>query len=145
MASFKLESGSLDTLVRQLESMNMFDEDTQEELLNAGADHLIGTIRKEAGSAPYRLDRIAGKVTKSRKIKKDKNGNYYLTVTPNGKNSRGERNATVAFVLNYGRSEKYGKITGCYFWTRAVKSVEKTVTKIYADLIDQKIKEKGLE
>lgn len=145
MASFKLESGSLDTLIKQIASMNMFDEETQEELLNAGADHLIGTIRKEASSAPYRLDRIAEKVTKSRKIKKDKNGNYYLTVTPSGKNFRGERNATVAFVLNYGRSEKYGKITGCYFWTRAVKSAEKTVTKIYADLIDKKIKEKGLE
>ena len=145
MASFKLESGSLDTLIKQIASMDMFDEETQEELLNAGADHLIGTIRKEASSATYRLDRIAEKVTKSRKIKKDKNGNCYLTVTPSGKNSRGERNATVAFVLNYGRSEKYGKITGCYFWTRAVKSAEKTVTKIYADLIDKKIKEKGLE
>lgn len=145
MASFKLESGSLDTLVQQLESMNMFDEETQEELLNAGADHLIGTIRKEASSAQYRLDRIAGEVKKTRKLKKDKNGNYYLTVTPSGKNSRGERNATVAFVLNYGRSEKYGKITGCYFWTRAVKNAEKTVPKIYTDLIENKIKEKGLE
>lgn len=144
MAEFDVDFSSIDNLIRSLEEMDLFDEDMQSKMLNAGADHLMDTIRKEAGSSGYRLSRISSKLIKSRKIKKDKNGNYFTSVTVTGKNERGERNATVAFVLNYGRSEKYGKIEGSYYWTRAVNRTEKSLQGVYEDIITEELNERGL-
>ena len=144
MAEFDVDFSSMDNLIRSLEEMDLFDEDMQSKMLNAGADHLMDTIRKEAGSSGYRLSRISSKLSKSRKIKKDKNGNYFTSVTVTGKNERGERNATVAFVLNYGRSEKYGKIEGSYYWTRAVNRTEKSLQGVYEDIVTEELNERGL-
>lgn len=144
MAEFDVDFSSMDNLIRSLKEMDLFDEDIQSKMLNAGADHLMDTIRKEAGSSGYRLSRISSKLSKSRKIKKDKNGNYFTTVTVTGKNERGERNATVAFVLNYGRSEKYGKIEGSYYWTRAVNRTEKSLQGVYEDIVTEELNERGL-
>lgn len=144
MAEFDVDFSSIDHLIRSLEEMDLFDEDMQSKMLNAGADHLMDTIRKEAGSSGYRLSRISSKLIKSRKIKKDKNGNYFTSVTVTGKNERGERNATVAFVLNYGRSEKYGKIEGSYYWTRAVNRTEKSLQGVYEDIVTEELNERGL-
>lgn len=144
MAEFDVDFSSIDNLIRSLEEMDLFDEDMQSKMLNAGADHLMDTIRKEAGSSGYRLSRISSKLIKSRKIKKDKNGNYFTSVTVTGKNERGDRNATVAFVLNYGRSEKYGKIEGSYYWTRAVNRTEKSLQGVYEDIVTEELNERGL-
>lgn len=144
MAEFDVDFSSIDNLIRSLEEMDLFDEDMQSKMLNAGADHLMDTIRKEDGSSGYRLSRISSKLIKSRKIKKDKNGNYFTSVTVTGKNERGERNATVAFVLNYGRSEKYGKIEGSYYWTRAVNRTEKSLQGVYEDIVTEELNERGL-
>lgn len=144
MAEFEVDYSSMDSLIKSLEGLDMFDEDMQSKLLNAGADLLIGTIREEANRSGFQLKRISSKLSKARKIKKDKNGNYYTTVTVGGKNERGERNATVAFVLNYGRSEKYGKIHGSYYWTRAVKRTEKSVQNVYEDIVTKELEERGL-
>lgn len=144
MADFNVDFSSMDGLIKSLEGLDMFDEDMQSKMLNAGADRLMGTIREEANRSGYQLKRISSKLSKARKIKKDKNGNYYMTVTVSGKNERGERNATVAFVLNYGRSEKYGKIQGSYFWTRAVNRTEKTVQGVYENIVTEELRERGL-
>lgn len=144
MAEFDVDFSSIDNLIRSLEEMDLFNEDMQSKLLNAGADHLMDTIKKEASGSKYRLIHISSKLSKSRKIKKDKNGNYFTSVTVTGKNERGERNATVAFVLNYGRSEKYGKIEGSYYWTRAVSRTEKSLQGVYEDIVTEELNERGL-
>lgn len=144
MADFNVDFSSMDGLIKSLEGLDLFDEEMQSKMLNAGADRLMGTIREEANRSGYQLQRISSKLSKGRKIKKDKNGNYYMTVTVSGKNDRGERNATVTFVLNYGRSEKYGRIHGSYFWTRAVNRTEKTVQGVYEDIVTEELKERGL-
>lgn len=144
MAEFDVDFSSMDSLIKSLEGLDMFDEDMQSKMLNAGADHLIKTIQEEATRSGYQLKRISSKLSKGRKIKKDKNGNFYTTVTVAGKNERGERNATVAFVLNYGRSEEYGKIQGSYYWTRAVNRTEKTAQGVYEDIVTEELKERGL-
>lgn len=142
MAEFSFDG--IDDLIKSMQKADLFDEETQSKMLNAGADHLTKTIREEASRSGYQLRRISSKLSKSRKIKKDKNGNFYTTVTVSGNNDRGERNATVAFVLNYGRSEKYGRIQGSYFWTRAVNRTEKTVQGVYEDIVTEELKERGL-
>lgn len=144
MASFDVETGSMDEFVSFLQSQGLFSEDMQEKLLTAGADQLQAEIRTQASRAPYRLQRISSKLSRSRKIKKDKNGNYYMTVTVSGKNEKGERNATVAFVLNYGRSKQFGKISGSYFWTKAVNKTERTILPTYERIVSKELSERGL-
>ena len=144
MADFDVDISSVSDLIRSLNDAGLFDEDTQNKLLSAAADDLMDAVREEANRSGFDLKKTLTKLSKSKKVKRDKTGNSYLTVTVSGKNQRGERNATVAFVLNYGRSKKYGKITGSYFWTRAVKRSSKTVLSTYEKTITQELKERKL-
>ncbi len=143
MASFDVETGSMDEFVSFLQSQGLFSEEMQEKLLIAGSDQLQAEIRIQANRAPHRLQRISSKLSRSEKIKKDKNGNYYM-VTVSGKNEKGERNATVAFVLNYGRSKQFGKISGSYFWTKAVNKTERTILPTYERIVSKELSERGL-
>ena len=142
MAEFSFDG--MDELIAAMRDADLFDKRTQEDLIDAGSRHLMDVIQEEAVRSNYQLRRISSKLSKSRVVKVDKVGDYYKVVTVSGKNERGERNATVAFVLNYGRSETYGKIPGSYFWTRAVKRSEKTVVPVYEAIITEKYKERGL-
>lgn len=139
-----LSFDGIDGVINALQDADLFTEDIQQELLTAAERHLSEVIRQEIGRAPYDLSFVNKKLTKNRKIKKDKNGDYYLTVSVTGKNSRGERNATVAFVLNYGRREVFGKIEGSYFWTRAVQRSSNSLLPVYEKVITEKYREKGL-
>lgn len=144
MAEFDVDFQSFGDMIQALQGLDMFDDETQSKLLNAGSELLMDTIQEEAGRSPYRLKNILAKLSRSSKPKTDKSGMKYVEVTVSGKNERGERNATVAFVLNYGRSKKFGKITGSYFWTRAVKRAEKGVLETYEDVITEQLKERKL-
>lgn len=142
MAEFSFDG--MDDLIKAMQKADLFDEATQTDLLQAGTAHLRELIEDEAGRSQYNLKFLSPKLTKQKKVKKDKDGNYYMTVSVSGKNERGERNATVAFVLNYGRREEYGKIEGSYFWTRAVRRSETSVVPVYEKIITQKLQERGL-
>jgi len=144
MAEFEVDYSSIDSLIRSLESADMYDDEMQKKLLNAGADVLISTIQEEGARSGFNLKRILPKVSKSRKVKKGRAGDKYLMVTVSGKNERGERNATIAFVANYGRSETYGRIHGSYFWTRAVQRSEKAIQSTYEEVITQELSERRL-
>ena len=140
----ELSSDGIDDLIKAMQRADIFDEATQTELLQAGAEHFRDIVRQEVNRAAYDLKFVSSKLSKQKKAKRDKDGNYYMTVTVTGKNERGERNATVAFVLNYGRREEYGKIEGSYFWTRARQRSDLTVVPVYEKIIEEKYKERGL-
>ena len=142
MAEFDVSS--MEDLIRSMQELDLFTDGMQDKLVSAGADTLMETIREEAQRSGQDLQRITSKLTKGRTLKKDKNGNRFRDVTITGKNSRGERNGTVAFVLNYGRSEAYGRIEGSYFWTRAVKRTEKSLLPIYEEIINEELTERSL-
>jgi len=144
MADFDVDFDSISELISSLNKADLFDEETQRKLLSAAADELMDAVREESNRSGFDLKQITTKLSKSKKIKRDKTGDSYVTVTVSGKNQRGERNATVAFVLNYGRSEKYGIIKGSYFWTRAAKRSSKTVLDTYEKTITQELKERKL-
>lgn len=144
MAGFEIDTGSMDGFVSFLQSEGLFSENMQAKLLSVGAEQLQAEIKAQANLTPYRLQRISSNLSRSRKVKKDKNGNYYMTVTVSGKNEKGTRNSTVAFVLNYGRSEKFGKIPGSFFWTKAVKKSERTMLPLYEEIVNQELSERGL-
>lgn len=134
----------MDDVIQALSEFNLFDEQTQTKLLEAGAENLRALIVEEGGRSGQDVGRMLKKVSRPKKAKTDKQGNYYMTISPNGKNSRGERNATVLFVLNYGRTEPYGKIQGSYFWTRAVQRSQRQVIPIYEKIINDELTERGL-
>ncbi len=134
----------MDELIKAMEQADIFNDDVQSKLLMAGAEKLREAIREEGSRSGQDVGRMLSKLTKPKSIKTDKDGNKYLTVTVSGKNTRGERNATVLFVLNYGRSEPYGKIHGSYFWTRAVQRSERQVLPVYEKIINEELTERGL-
>lgn len=140
MAEFEF---SVSDLIQALEKADLFDEESQSRLLEAGSKALIDQIDTETRRSQYNLAWISPKL-KAGKIKKNKNGEYYVTVTVNGKNTRGERLATIAFVFNYGRQKKYGEIKGQYFWTRAVKQTEKILPQIYEREVTNILQERGI-
>ena len=130
-------------VIQALQKSDLFDEESQTRLLKVGASQLIEQIVSNASQTNYNLKFISPKL-KAGKVKKNKNGDYTITVTVNGKNSRGERLATIAFVLNYGRQKKYGQIKGQYFWTRAVKQTEKILPQIYEREVTNILQERGI-
>lgn len=142
MAEFSVEG--MDDLIKAMQKADLFDEKTQADLLDVGTRHLMDAIQEEAGRSSYQLKRISNKLSRSRVVKVDKLGDYYKMVTVSGKNERGERNATVAFVLNYGRQEEYGKIEGSYYWTRAVRRADGSLIPVYKKIISKKLQERGL-
>lgn len=144
MAGFEVDLSGINDLTKFLDANGLFSEEIQSEMLSAGADHVQSCIKSQASQSPHQMSRIVSKLSKSKKIKKDKNGNYYMSVTISGKNERGERNATVAFVLNYGRSKKFGKIDGSYFWTRGAKRAKDTILPVYENVVNKELKERGL-
>lgn len=139
----KFEVSGMDETLRAMAKANIMDDETLDEMVQAGGSVVQREIRSGIAASRFRLDRLAGKVAMSRR-KRDKNGNSYTTITLRGKNARGERNATVAFVLNYGRGAEYGRIEGDYFWTRAAQNAQEPATEAVRKIAEQKLKERGL-
>ena len=143
MAEFK--SSGVDGTIRALQQASLFNEDTVARLLERGSELFVSTVREEMERAPYRLGSILKKVArKGRTVSRDKNGDPFVTVTVNGKNRRGERNATVAFVLNYGRRKEFGEIAPAHFWTRAKQQTAEALPQAYAAVAEEIYKERRL-
>jgi len=139
-----LSVSGLDELTATLDRSGGMDEETIQEILHAGGDIIVAEIQKEMAASRFALDRIAKAVKYGKTIKRNKNGDPYITVTLSGKTAAGTKNSTVTFVLNYGRSKKYGLIQGGYFWTVGAKNAESKVTAAAEEIISKKLKERGL-
>lgn len=140
----KISISGADELLATLQKANMFDVETQQELLFAAGDIIVEELQKMVRASGFRTENYAKSVKYTRKIKYDKSGDPYISITAVGKNEHGERRATVLFVLNYGRQEKYGKIEGTYFWTKGTRNAQKRVNAELEKLLEQKLKERGL-
>ena len=140
----KVKISGTEELLATLQSENLFDEDMEKELLYAAGDIIVDELRRMVRNSGFRTAEYASSVKYSKTIKKDKNGYPYISITATGKNRQGERRATVLFVLNYGRSEKYGKIQGTYFWTKGVRNAQKRVDAELEKIMTQKLQERGL-
>lgn len=142
MASFIVE-GAGEALV-QLEKADLFDDETVREMLFAGGDILVDEIQRAMQQDTHKIAHLAPKVRYKRTVKKGKDGVPYIAVSAEGKNRTGDRNSTILFVLNYGRSPKYGRITGSYFWTKAVKSATPKISAKYQEIANKILNERGV-
>lgn len=142
MAAFEVDG--LDELIRSLEKANLFDEETSQEMLFTAGDIFAEEVKTQMSKSPFHLADLAKHVTFQRKVKANKYGDPFIRVTINGKNAKGQRNAAVAFVLNYGRDKKFGQITGGYFWTVAKEKAKEKISKALQEIAAKKLKERGL-
>ena len=133
-----------DELMATLQKANVFDENMQQELLYAAGDIIVEELQKMVKASGFQTEAYASSVKYRKTIKRDKNGDPYISITTVGKNEHGTRRATVLFVLNYGRAKKYGQITGTYFWTKGVRNAQKRVNAELEKILTQKLKERGL-
>jgi hypothetical protein len=134
----------VEELMATLQKANVFDENMQQELLYAAGDIIVEELQKMVKASGFQTEAYASSVKYRKTIKRDKNGDPYITITAVGKNEHGTRRATVLFVLNYGRGAEYGKINGTYFWTKGVRSAQKRVNAELEKILTQKLKERGL-
>lgn len=142
MASFEV-SDDLSRLWRSLEELDIYTPETEEEILVGCGDILVEKI-KELFTNDWETMDTFSHVTCKPKIQKDKDGIPYVTVTVTGKRADGQRYGAVAFVLNYGRKEKYGHIEGSHFWNRAIEKTEAEMQSHMEEVINRKLREKGL-
>ena len=134
----------VDELMATLQKANVFDEDMQQELLYAAGDIIVEELQKMVKTSGVQTEAHASSVKYRKTIKRDKNGDPYISITAVGKDEHGTRRATVLFVLNYGRAKEYGQITGTYFWTKGVRNAQKRVNAELEKILTQKLKERGL-
>ena len=132
--------------IRQLEKADLYSDENIKAMLNAGAEIIMRDVKSafvQGGHNRPGVDRRTGEtfrhITRSRTVKRDKNGIPYMQVTLNGKDSRGQRYGTKAFVLNYGR-RKGGRIAADYYWSTAVKNAWKTANDAMSDVAARKLK-----
>ena len=140
----KISFSGTDELMATLQKANAFDDETQQELLYAAGDIIVEELQKMVKASGFRTEAYASSVKYRKSIKRDKNGDPYISITAVGKNEHGTRRATVLFVLNYGRAKEYGQITGTYFWTKGVRNAQKRVNAELEKILTQKLKERGL-
>jgi hypothetical protein len=140
----KISFSGTDELMATLQKANAFDDETQQELLYAAGDIIVEELQKMVKASGFQTEAYASSVKYRKTIKRDKNGDPYISITAVGKNEHGTRRATVLFVLNYGRAKEYGQITGTYFWTKGVRNAQKRVNAELEKILTQKLKERGL-
>lgn len=140
----KISFSGTDELIATLQKANAFDDETQQELLYAAGDIIVEELQKMVKASGFQTEAYASSVKYRKTIKRDKNGDPYISITAVGKNEHGTRRATVLFVLNYGRAKEYGQITGTYFWTKGVRNAQKRVNAELEKILTQKLKERGL-
>ena len=140
----KISFSGTDEIMATLQKANVFDDEMQQELLYAAGDIIVEELQKMVKASGFRTEAYASSVKYRKTIKRDKNGDPYISITAVGKNEHGTRRATVLFVLNYGRAKEYGQITGTYFWTKGVRNAQKRVNAELEKILTQKLKERGL-
>ena len=142
MASFEV-SDDLNKLWKAFEEQDLLDEKTEQEILEGCGDILVDKI-KELFTGDWNTLETFSHVVCKPTIQRGKDGVPYGTVTVTGTRADGERYGTVAFVLNYGRKEEYGHITGSHFWNRAIEKTESEMEKHMEEVFARKLREKGL-
>lgn len=140
MAEF--QAGGIDELIRKLEDAGAFDEQFQREMLFEGAE--IMTREAKRGMSVHGGGELSRRVGYVKTVKTTKTGARRVSVTVKGKDKAGQRYAVIAFVFNYGRQERYGRIEPSYAWTRARKNAEPRINKRWEDMLTEKLKTKGL-
>lgn len=137
MANFYVEG--LDELQAAVSAADAGLDEFVEDCLLTGGNLAKPKIEQSISSHGYFR---TGQLLSSIKVKKEqKEDRKCVYVTPDGKRTDGERNGTVAFVLNYGRSN----MAGSRYWNAAEEQARKEYEKVVDEKTNLFLKEKGLK
>lgn len=120
-----------------LQLQDILTQENIEKMLYDMADIVVAELKKSMQNAGHVDTGETIRHIGYNKSIKWKNGVPSVTVTVSGKRKDGQRFATVAFVLNYGRKKEYGQITGSYFWNRAIEAAEPKAVARCNEIIEQ--------
>ena len=101
----KFETSGLDKMMATLQDVDVLDEATIKEMMDAAGEILVAEIKKRVAQSGFATEDYV-KSIKATKIKRNKYGEPYIQVTSVGKNKHGVRRAAVLFVLIYAVSER---------------------------------------
>lgn len=136
----EVSTDGLREAIRQLEKADLYTDENIKAMLDAGFEVMQRAVKSAfVQSGHNRTGKTFSHITRSPTVRHDKYGVPFAQVTLNGKDSRGQRYGTKAFVLNYGR-RKGGRIAADYYWSTAVKNAWKTVNDAMSDVAAQKLK-----
>ena len=142
MARFEV-SNDMMQVINDLNNLGLYDQDVEKEILVGCGDILVKKIKENFTGDWNTLDTFSHVICKP-KIQRGSDGVPYVTVTVQGVRPDGQRYGTVAFVLNYGRRSEFGEIVGSHFWNRAIEQTEAAMKKHLEDVLNIKLKQKGM-
>lgn len=135
-----LDTSGLDDVIKQMEKLGELSGTSADDMLIAGAEVVEKEWKKAAGEAGLQ---DTGEMIESigfSKKPKTINDAKYISVYPQGINSKGVKNAYVAFVHNYGTSRFKGTRFADTAANRAKPKVETAMKQVW----EKKLKEKGM-
>ena len=147
MAEFEYDPNAISNLIDNLNKADLFNDENENRLINIGANEVADSIKNAMGQSQFDIAKFKNKVKVSNKVKKDKNGYAYATISPQGNytgSGKPRRLAAILFVLNYGRKKEYGEIIGDYFWTNGVKRGQKSAEEAMREEVNKIYHERGL-
>lgn len=134
MANLEIEG--VDTLIQ---AMNRLGEDTIDqvttEMLQKGAAIVVQEWKKSCERHGHIRTGAMYKSIRATKIKKTDTGKS-ISIYPQGKDAKGNRNAEKAFRLNYGSSIKHGS----HWVDDADKASEKQISREFDQIWNEKTK-----
>lgn len=97
-----LTVNGLDALISDMDALAALPDSVTEKILDASADVIVAEQRKTAQEMGVYDTGITARSIKKGKPKKTRDGKV-VYVSPTGKNKKGNRNAEVAFINEYGK------------------------------------------
>lgn len=135
----RFEVNGLDALSDDLASLASLPDSVIEEMLNAEADIIEEAQRQTAREmlvGEYATGTTAASIKKG-KVKKTARGKS-ITVSPQGSNKRGTRNAEVLFINEYGKKGQPARPAVRTANERAEKEAVEAGEKVLNDFLDSK-------
>ena len=133
----KLKVSGIDNFLDDLSNLCKLPDAVVESMLNAEADVVVAAQRKMAKSMGVLATGVTASSIRKGKVEK-RQGKLAITVSPRGKNRRGNRNAEVAFINEYG---KHGQPARPFIRTanqQAERKIVEAGEKVYNTYLDGK-------
>lgn len=136
----QLSFSGLDELMLSLQEASEIPDDVAEAMLSAEAE-IVEAAQIAAGMqmGVYRTGETLTSIRPG-KMKRAKDGGRVMYVSPQGRNEKGERNATVAFVNEYGKRNQAPRP----FIAAANEAAATPAVEAAAEIYDEFLKSKDL-
>ena len=135
----KMEVNGFEALMGDFMALASMPDSVANGILEAEADVVVEAQRKTLAGmwkGPYSTGDTARAVKKT-KVRKNSGGKY-ITVYPQGRNRKGERNAAVAFINEYGKRGQPGRPAIRTANEAAADKAVEAGEKVYNSFLDSK-------